>query len=482
LDAFNKSFFLKPSIEPLFSTRPALRSKVGAFVANAFHYSQGYWLIVHYTLQLFFAIFFTSSSSCFFRFFTPRMNLPFYIARRLARHEQKTFSRFIVRLAILAVSLSVAVMIIGSAITQGYQRTIRNKFYACWGQVQVIPYTDNPSNLLNPDVVGYSPTLFAQLQQAGQTQHVFPFILQSAIVKHNNSLEGIVLKGYDSTLPKALLAQLSDARITHLQSQADSHFVLLSEKRAKQLNVKPGSKLTLLFLSNNNPSPKARRVFVKGLYHTGLDEFDALFAITSANLLRQTASLDAAAIQGYELYLPESLASAQCANTLNQTILDAPLKAYSLEERFEAVFAWLDLMKTNEQIIWIIMLIIAVVNITTALLILMLERTRMVGLLKALGMPNAALTRLFLYTSLYIAGIGLCIGNVLGIGLCVLQQQTAWLQLDENVYYIREVPIYLNPSTLLAINLITLVLCVCMMLLPTRMLRRITPVKALQFD
>ena len=128
------------------------------------------------------------------------------------------------------------------------------------------------------------------------------------------------------------------------------------------------------------------------------------------------------------------------------------------------------------------MLIIAVVNITTALLILMLERTHMIGLLKALGMPNAALTRLFLYTSLYIAGIGLCIGNVLGIGLCLIQQQTSWLQLDENVYYIREVPIYLNPSTLLTINLITLFLCVFMMLIPTRMLRQITPVKALQFD
>jgi lipoprotein-releasing system permease protein len=410
------------------------------------------------------------------------MNVPFYIARRLARSEQKTFSRFIVRLAILAVSLSVAVMIIGSAITQGYQRTIRQKFYACWGQVQVIPYTENPSNLLNPDVVGYSPLLYKQLQQVGQTQYVFPFIVQSAIVKHNNSLDGIILKGYDSTLPIALRAQLNDASITNLQSHADSHFVLLSEKRAKQLHVKPGNKLTLLFLSNNNPTPKARRVFIKGLYHTGLEEFDALFAITSARFLRQTASLDAAAIQGYELYLPESLPSAQCANTLNETILDAPLKAYPLEDRFEAVFAWLDLMKTNEQIIWIIMLIIAVVNITTALLILMLERTHMIGLLKALGMPNAALTRLFLYTSLYIAGIGLCIGNVLGIGLCLIQQQTAWLQLNENVYYIREVPIYLNPSTLLAINLITLFLCVFMMLIPTRMLRRITPVNALQFD
>jgi lipoprotein-releasing system permease protein len=410
------------------------------------------------------------------------MNVPFYIARRLARHEQKTFSRFIVRLAILAVSLSVAVMIIGSAITQGYQRTIRDKFYACWGQVQVIPYTENPSNLLNPDVVGYSSTLYNQLQQAAQSQHIFPFIMQSAIVKHNNSLDGIVLKGYDSTLPKALLAQLNNTNIADLTSRADSHFILLSEKRAKQLNVKPGNKLTLLFLSNNNPTPKARRVFIKGLYHTGLDEFDALFAITSAQFLRQTASLDSAAIHGYELYLPESLSSEQCANTINTQVVEAPLKAYPLETRFEAVFAWLDLMKTNEQIIWIIMLIIAVVNITTALLILMLERTHMVGLLKALGMPNAALTRLFLYTSLYIAGIGLCIGNVLGIGLCLLQQQTAWLQLDENVYYIREVPIYLNPSTLLAINLITLFLCVFMMLIPTRMLRRITPVKALQFD
>ncbi len=408
------------------------------------------------------------------------MNLPFYIARRLARHTHKTFSRFIVRLAIVAVSLSVAVMIIGSAITQGYQRTIRDKFYACWGQLQIMPYTDNPSNLLNPEVVGYSAALSSAIQQEAQTRQVFPYVIQSAIIKHNNELDGIMLKGYDSTLPASLQAQVREAGISDLRSQADSHFVLLSSKRAKQLNVNVGDKLTLLFLSTADAAPKARRVFVKGLYHTGLEEFDAMFAITSSSLLRQTALFDSMAIQGYEVYLPNGSNNAMVQERLNTHILDAPLKAYTLEERFDAVFAWLAMMNTNEQIIWIIMLIIAIVNITTALLILMLERTHMVGLLKALGMRNAALTRLFLYTSVYIAGVGLLIGNVLGIGLCGLQLKTGWLQLDENVYYIREVPVYLNPTTILTINGITLLLCVTMMLIPTRMLRKITPVKALQ--
>lgn len=408
------------------------------------------------------------------------MNLPLYIARRLARHTHKTFSRFIVRLAIVAVSLSVAVMIIGSAITQGYQRRIRQKFYACWGQVQIMPYSENPSNLLNPELVGYSAALSSAIQQEAQTRQVFPYVIQSAIIKHNNELDGIMLKGYDSTLPASLQAQVHQAGINDLRSQADSHFVLLSTKRAKQLNVNVGDKLTLLFLSTADAAPKARRVFVKGLYHTGLEEFDAMFAITSSSLLRQTAQIDSMAVQGYEVYLPDGSNNALVQQRLNTNILDAPLKAYTLEERFEAVFAWLAMMNTNEQIIWIIMLIIAVVNITTALLILMLERTHMVGLLKALGMRNAALTRLFLYTSVYIAGVGLLFGNIIGLGLCVVQLKTGWLQLDENVYYIREVPVYLNPTTILSINGITLLLCVTMMLIPTRMLRQITPVKALQ--
>ncbi|MGI9192080.1 MAG: ABC transporter permease [Chitinophagaceae bacterium] len=409
------------------------------------------------------------------------MNLPFFIARHLALHQHKTFSRFIVRLAIVAVSLSVAVMIIGSAITRGYQKTIREKFFACWGQIQIIPYTENPSNLMQAETFGYEANLHQRIQTEVNSQAVYPFLIQSGIIKQADGLDGILLKGYDSILPKGLYTAGLNANIQNLNSVGDSNFILLSEQRAAELNVKAGDKLTLLFVNPNQSTPKARRVFIKALYHTGLEEFDRLFAITSNQFLRQVNDLDSNAIQGYEVYLNEN-ESLPIQTHLNDNIMDAPLRAYTLEERFDAVFSWLELMQTNEQIIWIIMLLIAVVNMATALLILMFERTRMIGLLKALGMTNASLSKLFLYTGAYICSVGLFIGNAIGLGVCLWQQYTGAIQLDEKVYYIREVPIHLQGSILLFINGLSLLLCVGLMLIPVRMLRTVSPVKALQFS
>lgn len=328
--------------------------------------------------------------------------------------------------------------------------------------------------------MSYSPSLHQQIQAEAQGGEVLPFVIQSGIIKHQNNLDGILLKGYDSTLPKGLYDAQLNQTINKLRHSADSNFILLSEQRAAELDVRVGDKLTLLFVRPNQASPKARRVKIVALYHTGLDEFDRLFALTSSDFLRNVADLAPNTIQGYEVYLNQNKANT-VQQTLNAQVLDAPLKAYTLEERFDAVFSWLELMQTNEQIIWIIMLIIAVVNMATALLILMFERTRMIGLLKALGMNNQKLGALFLYTGAYICFVGLLIGNALGIGVCLWQQYTGMVQLDEKVYYISAVPIHLQWEILLFINGISLVLCVGLMLIPIRILRSVSPVKALQY-
>jgi lipoprotein-releasing system permease protein len=411
------------------------------------------------------------------------MNLSFYIARRLALNEKKIFSGFIIRIAILAVTLSIAVMIIGSAITRGYQEVIQDKFYDCWGHIHITPFLSDPSNLNNEETIEYDSTLVTQLHTVAGIQSVDAYTIQSAILKTKQDIEGLLLKGITKNGNNSINRNyLIDGTAIDFKDSSYSTDLLISKTTAEKLSLSTGDYAILYFLVKDESQPKARKTRISGIYKTGLEDYDNLFAVCDARLINHITKRSKGSIHGYEIYVSRKADKKRIEKTLYDQYVKAPLQTYLIDKRFENVFSWLGMMKMNERIIILIMLIIAIINMVTALLILVLERTQMVGILKSLGMKNFQIQQVFIFSSMYILSLGLLAGTVLGTGLCMLQQRFGFLHLDEGIYYVKTVPVFLDPLIILLINLIAFIICTLLLLIPSLIVKKISPTKALRFN
>jgi lipoprotein-releasing system permease protein len=411
------------------------------------------------------------------------MNTPLFIALKLAINKKKAFSGFIIRLTAVAVTLSVALMIVGSAITRGYQEVIRDKFYDCWGHLHITTFLADPSNLNSDETFAYDSSLVGNLTRMQGIQKVASYTMQSAILKTNDEIDGLLLKGIN-------LTQQPDGMRKYLKggqpiSQPDSSYsteILISATTGKRLQLNVGDHALLYIISGFETQPRVRKIRIAGIYKTGLEEYDKHIAICDQHLINHLQQRDSNQIHGYEIVIKPGYNHAAMEEEIFERYTKPPLQSYLIEKRFEHVFSWLAMMKMNEQIIILIMMIIAIVNMMTALLILVLERTHMIGLLKAIGMPNVQIRQVFVYASLMIVLIGMSAGTALGIGICLLQQEFGWLKLDETVYYIDQVPIFLDPMVILGINGLTFACCFILLFLPSYIIHTITPIKALRFD
>lgn len=410
------------------------------------------------------------------------MNLSLLIAKRISVYEKKSFSLFISRISILAITLSVAVMIIGTAITRGYQEHISQKFYDCWGHLHITNFMPDPSNILSEDKLEYSETLVYHLMKTPHIKSVQPYTLQSSIIKTNEGIEGVILKGlYDEKSTQTLKYFIIEGRAIQFIKDSFLNEIMISKTMANNLNLKLNDKFILYFFSGNNFQPRARKVNIVGIFNTGLEEYDKAFALCDSRFINHVNKEPNTTIQGYELTLDNIKNSAKAEKEIFDKYLEAPLEIYSLEKRFGNVFSWLDMMKMNERIIVIIMMIIAMINMISALLILILERTPMVGILKSLGMTNLKIQSIFLYSSLYIISVGILFGTILGIGLSYLQIKFGFLKLDEATYYINKVPIALHAENIALIIFSTTLICLSILIFPSLLVRKISPTKAINF-
>jgi lipoprotein-releasing system permease protein len=410
------------------------------------------------------------------------MNLSLLIAKKIAVYEKKSFSLFISRIAILAIALSVSVMIIGSAITRGYQEHISQKFYDCWGHINITNFTPDPSNIINTEKISYNNTLVNHIQSTHHVQRVQPYTLQSCILKTNEGIEGIILKGlFDATSFKTIEQFLVEGKAITFRKDSFSNEIIISKTMASRFNLKLNDRIILYFFSGLNDAPRARKVSIVGIFNTGLDEYDKSFALCDYRFINHLNKESNDMIQGYEITLDDIKNSKQVEKEIFDNYLESPLEIYSLEKRFGNVFSWLQMMKMNEKIIMIIMMIIALINMISALLILILERTPMIGILKSLGMRNLKIQLIFLYSSFYIIGIGLLLGTLLGVGLCLLQQKFGFLKLDEATYYVTKIPIALHTGNILFILFSTVLICFSILIFPSLIVRNVSPTKAINF-
>ena len=381
----------------------------------------------------------------------------------------------------MATALSVAVMIIAMGVITGFQQGIREKLFSFWGHVHIVPHNANPANLISAHPISFEPQLADAVGNMPGVRQVAPFVLRPAIVHAAGKMEGVRLKGIrpDYLFGKGIRfsGDMPDFTDTAYAKQ-----ILLSETTAARLDVGVGDDVRLYFLEPGARFPRVRKLQIAGLYHTGMDEVDHYFGICDIRLLQRINSWGPDDINGYQIELDDPFLADSMALAIYDQYINPPLYTESINTIYQNIFDWLNMQHINVRILIVIMSIVAVINLSAALLILIVDRARMVALLKTLGMPFRSIRMIFIALAGLIGCTGVLTGTVLSLGLAWLQQRYGFLRLPESTYYMDRVPIEIVWWHVALIDVASLTLCVFCMWLPTLYIRRIQPARTLQFQ
>jgi len=365
------------------------------------------------------------------------------------------------------------------AIVTGFNSAITEKLYSFMGHVHIIHYDETNANA--PDYkssVYYNHRLADSIKMIPHVTAVSPFVELPVIIQAHGQLEGIGLKGVNKDYRFSAAINVTGKPIDY----SDTFYakqVILSQTTADRLNVNIGDTIQLSFLQNG--LPRLRKVRVNGIYHSGMEDVDKFFAVCDIRLLQRINNWTADSINGYQVDLDDAKYADTVASFIHYNLINAPLEAYTTTENFSSIFDWLNLVSQNGLILLVIMAVVSIINMGAVLLILMVDRARMIGLLKALGMPFETTRNIFLGVATLIGTIGIVLGNVFALSLCWLQQTFGFLKLQEDAYASKFVPIKIIWWKIGLIDITTLCLCVFCMWLPTLYIRRIQPAKVLQF-
>jgi len=414
------------------------------------------------------------------------VNFELFIVKRSIRSHRgdKSGTNSLVGISYVAIALSMIIMILSVSIITGFKKEIKDKLTGFGGHIQISrvsegnPYENEPISLDND--------LVSELRQLPDVTRVNPYATKTAIVKAGKELQGILLKGVDTDFDWSFFAGNLVSGSLPLMDQPDSARILVSRSLANLLGISVGQKLIVYLVQDPPSSP--RPFYVSGIYSTGLDEYDRLYVYCHIGHIRDAARWEPGEISGYEIALADAGRSERAAESV-RAICDRYsveshefLQVSTLREMAPGFFDFLSLTDTNVWVILFLMLLIAGFNMISGILIIILDRTRLIGVLKALGADSRSINRIFLYQALYITGKGLVYGNLIGILLAWLQYRFRVIPLDPASYFLDAVPILLNPIHLLLLNTGTVVLTLLMMLIPAGILTRISPDKTIKFD
>jgi lipoprotein-releasing system permease protein len=408
------------------------------------------------------------------------VNFPLFVSKRLALGDKKSFSRFIIAIAIAAIALSVAVMIVSTCMVTGFSKEIKERIFGFWGEIHITGFDNNES--LESTPIKKEQVLLDPLRKSKEVRNVAPFIVKAGILKTKTEIEGIALKGVDASYDwKTIDGYLTGGRLPNVGDSVASKDILLSRSTARKLRLKPGDNVIAYFIRSDLSSPLGRRLHVSGIYHTGLEEYDKQFALVDIRVLRELNQWHEDEVAGYEVRLKDMNKMDAFKDSVYMKYVDQTVNAQTMKDINRNIFEWLDLQTVNEYLILGFMILVAVLNMITALIILILDRTNMIGILKSMGAGNSVISKIFIYNAAYIILNGLFWGNLIGLGICLLQHYTGFIQLNEENYYLSVAPVYFNVAGIVLINVGTLVICTCILLLPVKLISRITPVRAIRF-
>lgn len=405
------------------------------------------------------------------------MKTALFIARRIIRKDSFNYSRPIIRIAILSIVLGLSMMILAVAILTGFQNEISGKVTGFGAHIRISPFDSNRSYENKP--VSKKQPFYPEMNLE-HVQHVQVFATKAGIVKNEGKIQGVVLKGVDQDYDWDFFrSKLKEGNVPDYNDEKASMDILISKSMADMMEVETGDKLRTYFIMGDHQ--RGRPFVVNGIFDTGLTDFDDRFIIGDITNIQRLNGWDSDQVGGFEVMIDEldNLAEVR-TNVYNNVPFD--LNVQDIKTLHPEIFDWLKLQDMNVIIILVIMVLVASVTMISTLLIIILERTNMIGILKAMGMKNGAIRRLFLYNASFIVLRGLALGNFVAVSLAMLQKHLQIIKLDEASYFMTHVPINLQVSDLLWINAGTLLVCYLMMVAPSYIITRISPVKAIRFE
>lgn len=414
------------------------------------------------------------------------MNTEFFIARRLVfdKESKKTISRAIVRIAVFGISLGLAVMIISMAVVTGFKHEISNKVIGFGSHIQIVNYDSNVSFESVP--ISKIQPFYPAIDSIPGILHTQPFATKAGIIKTENQIQGIILKGIDKKFDWTFFKNnLTSGKIFELQDTSLSNDILISKTLALLLNLKVGDNVATFFVQD---PPRMRKFTVSGIYETSMADFDQMFILCDLRHIQKLNNWTPNQISGFEITIDDFSKLNEMTSLVNDiagysfTNDGARLKVMNITEKYPQIFDWLNLQNINVLVILLLMVLVAGFNMVSGLLVLILERINMIGILKALGTQNASIRKIFFYQAGILILKGLLWGNIIGIGLCMLQKHFALLKLDATSYYLSIVPINLNPFTIVMLNAGTLLVTLIMLTLPSILISRLSPEKTIRFN
>jgi len=407
-----------------------------------------------------------------------------FIANRIAFNRQRSFSRFIIRLSIVATVISVAVMIITLAFTAGFQETVSQKVFSFWGHIRVQYKQPARTSIAEEEQIEQNDTVVNAIRKNPAVASIHPFATKYAILKTKDEMESVLVKGLDSSYDFNHLRRfLKQGRWLNFNDSSYSREIILSSYTAEQLKLKLNDKIMIGFLRRTDSSFRRDKLTVVGIFKTGIEDYDKTFAIGDLKLIQRLNGWESNQIGGYEIFLDNYKKMDEVANELYYDIEQFPSTwdTRSVKDIYPNIFDWLNMQDKTRNVLIGLMISVALINLITCLIILVLERIRMVGVLKALGATNWTVQKIFLQHSTFITLVGIVIGTACGVGLCLLQQKTGFIKLKEEAYYMSEAAVKINWWQVSIIAGGTLLVCFLVLMIPSFIVRKVRPVKAIQF-
>lgn len=428
------------------------------------------------------------------------MNLPYFIAKRLAFSKEPSFTKTIVRIAIAAIAVSLAVMLVTSAMITGFKKEVTSKIFDFWGHIDVTDTRINTTLEQRPistedefyldlkaiDTITYQRANgddenYRVLSTKGGVKYIQAYaVIPSIITTKAKNFEAMMLKGVGHDYQWEVLNKfIEEGSPLNTKSDTLINDILVSRATANRLKLSIDDKLILNFWQDEKRIRKRMRVC--GIYNTGLEEYDKRFALVDIRKIQQVMGWTKDEVSGVEVFVDNMDDLDIISDYIYYEQLPPNMFAQTIREKYPNIFDWLDLQDVNEIVIMALMIIVAIINMVTSLLILILDRTKMIGTLKALGAKDWGIRSIFLYYAAYIILWGLFFGNLIGLSLCWLQKKYEFIQLDEANYYVSVAPIELTFMNWLMINVGCFMITLIFLILPTYIVTRISPIKALRF-
>ncbi|MCF8224368.1 MAG: ABC transporter permease [Bacteroidales bacterium] len=414
------------------------------------------------------------------------MNTELFIAKRIItqKGKNKRFSGSIVGIAVFGIALGLAVMIVAVAIVTGFKKEISGKVTGFASHIQLVNLDSNTSYETTP--VNKSIAYLDEIKNIPGVRHVQQFAIKAGIIKTKENIQGAVLKGAGPDFEWEFIDRsIIEGEPLRINDSLRTNNVLISKATASMLQLELGDSFNMYFIQD---PPRARRFTISGVYQTSLTQFDKLYIYADIKHIQRLNNWQSDQVSGFEIMLNDIRDAEDTAYRIrelaayNLTGEGSNLKVIPIQEKYNQIFDWLNLQDMNVIIIIILMLVVAGFNMVSGLLILILERTNMIGILKGLGTRNASVRKIFLYQSGYLAFKGLLWGNIIGIALCLLQSTFHLISLDPESYYLDTVPVNLNFVHLLLLNGGTLLSTFIFLIIPSMIIARVSPEKAIRFN